>query len=156
MATIEEYLEDPLSARIDALSDPVLRHFIDLQDIETVSFSRGGVQYQAQALKLASISTVFQKAVAALAQQGVNLRHLVCSPQEFNFCDALQHSPMAVVLKSLDAFLAKSILGLGVTGIGVAGVFSASAAVATVANFVTLLLALAHIRRALEKMCQCP
>lgn len=156
MATINEYLETPWQARADAVNDEILRSFILPDDIETIAVSQGGVQYQVQALKASSISVVIARATAMLQKAGVDFRTLVCSPQEFNFCGALKTSAPAVVLQGLDAFLKKRILSLGLTGLSVVGIFTAGPFIVALGKFITILLALAHLRSELEKLCQCP
>lgn len=156
MVTIEEYLEDPLRARIDVLQHPYFQALILPEDIETITMTQGAAQVQVQALKLSAISSVFQRAVAAMTKAGANFRDLVCSSQEFNFCHVLKNSAPATAIQQLDTFLKQRLAAIGVTSIGVAGVLSTATPIILIGQFVTLLLALAHIRRELEKMCQCP
>jgi hypothetical protein len=155
MATINEYLETPWQARADAVNDEILRTFILPDDIETIAVSQGGVQYQVQALKVASIDAVISRATAMLQKVGVDFRTLVCSPQEFNFCGALKNSAPAVVLQALDTFLKNRILSLGLTGFGVVGILTTGPFIVALGKFITILLALAHLRRELERLCQC-
>lgn len=156
MAMIDEYLEDPVRARVDVLLHPYFQALILPEDIETITMTQGAAQVQVQALKLSAISSVFQRAVAALARSGANFRDLVCSSQEFNFCHVLKNSAAATAIRQLDAFLQWRLPRIGVTSIAVAGVFSAVPPVVLVSQFVTLLLFLAHVQQELEQLCQCP
>jgi hypothetical protein len=142
---------------IDAVSDPVLKHFIEPGDIETVIVDLGGgAQSQVQALSGKSVKRVVQKLLAAAKQGGVDLLNWICSPEEFDLCGKLKTTSIGKVMRLLDEFLKKKWTAATTTTLGTIKAFSILALPGALFQFLAVFASLGFANRVFVELCRCP
>jgi len=157
MAAIDDYARDIQRALIDAAQDEVFRNFIDPTDLETVVVDLGdGTQMQAQALKRSSVRQVLQRLIAAAMQAGVDLKHWICSPDEFDLCRKLANSFPGAVMRELHDFLRSKWTQATTVSLGAIVAFAQIAAALTVGKFLAILAAIGFVNKEFLELCGCP
>lgn len=157
MALIDDYARDPEQVLIDIVLDPVFRNFIDPSEIELVAVDLGdGTQTQAQALKRSAVTQVLQRMLAAAKQAQVDVRHWICSPDEFNFCRKLDTTLPGVMMRELHAFLRSRWTQATTTALGGFAAFSQLVTAVALGKFLAILAAVGFVNDAFVELCDCP
>ena len=151
MAPIDDYVNDPDQALIDAITDPNIREYIEPQEIVTLTISMpDGTQAQIQALSRASIKAVLGRILQKGRAAQVRIRDLICSPDEFNLCEKLQ-TPTGELLRQLDSFLKSKWTQGGMGAAGVVTIF----AFTPIGNAISIFAALGLINNFFIELCDC-
>lgn len=156
MAVIDDYARDIQRVLIDAAQDEVFRNFIDATDLESVVIDLGdGTQAQAQALKRSSVREVLQRLMAAAARAGVDLKHWICSADEFDLCRKLANSFPGAVMRELHDFLRRRWTPATTVALGAVAAFAQIAAVLTAGKFLAILAAIGFVNKEFLELCNC-
>lgn len=156
MAAIDNYAQDPQRALIDAASNPVFKAVLDAEDYEVVPVDQGdGTQGQAQAVKATSVKKAVRRIIAAAREVGVDVRHWICSKDEFNLCSKL-NTPIGDLMRQLNAFL-KSVFTEAVLHLlGLVATFVTIAGAAAAGTFLGIFSAVGFINKVFVELCACP
>jgi hypothetical protein len=152
MPTIDDYVNNPELALIDAVRDPGIRAFVTPEDVETVTVTQAdGTQVQVQALSRKGAKAVVQRIVAKAQAAGIDLQDWICSPTEFNLCAKL-NTPLGERMRQLDSFLKNKWTQGGLTAVGLVTLFTLPA----VGTALTLFGTLGFVNNIFVELCECP
>jgi len=156
MAPIDDYLQDPNRALIDAATDPIFRSVITQADLDTAIVTEpDGTQVQRQALSRAAIKRVVDRIILKARDANVDLKALICSPAPdgFDFCNKFLHTPPGLLMRQLNEFL-HTKLGEGtLAAAGIAAAFAVG--LAAIGPFLAVLAGVVFINRVVVELCEC-
>src|SRR5438270_2135220 len=123
MSSIADYQRNPEKVLIDIATNPAFQQFIDPSDLESVVVDLGdGTQAQVQALRQGSVRKVIDRIVTKGRQAGIDIKHWICSPDEFDLCSKLDN-PIGELMRELNDFLNHKWVQGGVQAAGLITLF---------------------------------
>jgi hypothetical protein len=151
MTQTDRYVDRPQQALIDAAADPVFKDVMDDGDLETLTINVAGTQMAVLALKRDAVRKVVDRIVARCQKSGADIKHWICSPDEFDLCKRLKTTAPGKLMIDLHDFLEKRWTH---TGIVLAHVFVIPAA-HVVGAFLAILAGLLVANKELVDLCNC-
>ena len=152
MASIDDYIRNPLQALIDAAADPGLRQFIEPSDLELVAVDLGdGRQVEVQALSRRAVRRVIERILAKGREAKVDIKAWICSSAEFDLCSKLD-MPLGQLMRELNEFLKNKWAQGGLNALGLAALFINPA----VGISLTIFGVLGFVNNVFVELCDCP
>jgi hypothetical protein len=153
MPSVADYEKNLQQVLIDAAAEPSISQFIDPNDLELITVDNAdGSQSQVQALSRGAVRRVVERILAQGRQVDIDIKHWICSPDEFNLCAKLD-TPVGKLMRDLDSFLKSKLTQGGLHATGLVMLFSPFPAVGVA---LTIFGALGFVNNVFVELCDCP